>query len=664
MIEQFLDVIYGQEVLTVHRYDDCVPDLTDENLRLVLDLHIRRGENLGVDTLRQTGEDVPPRTPDGDTEIEGAENGEDTVQDNVPKVGIKEEQDHVGEVHQTEQNLRVVRAENVSRCAEESVTRAEFDRQERQDTSGILDVEGQKVVGLDELGEEDEYPQTVRHPHVVTLEARITGCECLAGNITTRVLAHVASEEASDRHDREENNGSHGDKELHDAENLRDLCGLIEDEEDANRRRDVDDQEEEDERKTTRQVLGASPLSRYESPFRESRDQHDETGDRSSQRDRGPVSGRIRLRVFGVDVILGEESCRVVSREEPEHGNVDDPDTVEVDGQMPPRPDFFIRLEEDLLPVDLLEFLPTKMRGHVDETALILQDDALDTFGVPEKLVHVIVTDNVIVVALPPDVLAIDDLVTLIAAVLVERCDDLFQVGTFFDRLGSVLAFRALVVVVRTFEDEAETLGHKSDLIGFTPAKEEESDLSDALVLGHSVHASLPSVLGSFETVVTLEFFESLFHVLGILIFRCGLSCFPRSAVRLPELHVRKADGVIKVEVSSKVPFSVVGVIPSDVVGMEGQKGLVGSHTGCTGIQKRHEMVVHVSHAISLETKLGGKVHKDVLDFLLADGDLIFCGPSRVWLLGALAEREGIVVDGVVWSGSTGGTVSTVRNLR
>ena len=76
VVQQLLDVVDSQEMLTVHGDDDGVPNLGDQNLRLVLDLHVCRGQDLGVDTLWQTGEDVPPRSPDGDTEVEGSSDGE------------------------------------------------------------------------------------------------------------------------------------------------------------------------------------------------------------------------------------------------------------------------------------------------------------------------------------------------------------------------------------------------------------------------------------------------------------------------------------------------------------------------------------------------------------------------------------------------------------
>ena len=95
VVQEPLDVVDREQVLAVHRDDDGVPDLRDEDLRLVLDLHVVRREDLGVDALRQTLKDVCsryarvseivrgqtqgaderftlPRGPDGETDRERA----------------------------------------------------------------------------------------------------------------------------------------------------------------------------------------------------------------------------------------------------------------------------------------------------------------------------------------------------------------------------------------------------------------------------------------------------------------------------------------------------------------------------------------------------------------------------------------------------------------
>lgn len=58
VVQEALDVVDREKVLAVHRDDDGVPHLRDENLGLVLDLHVGSREDLGVDPLRKTFENV------------------------------------------------------------------------------------------------------------------------------------------------------------------------------------------------------------------------------------------------------------------------------------------------------------------------------------------------------------------------------------------------------------------------------------------------------------------------------------------------------------------------------------------------------------------------------------------------------------------------------
>lgn len=58
MVEQLLDVIDREQMFSVHGDDDGIPDLRDEDLWLVLDFHVGSGEELCIDTLRKTLEDV------------------------------------------------------------------------------------------------------------------------------------------------------------------------------------------------------------------------------------------------------------------------------------------------------------------------------------------------------------------------------------------------------------------------------------------------------------------------------------------------------------------------------------------------------------------------------------------------------------------------------
>ena len=80
-----------QTCLVSVRPSETTTHLRDEHLGLVLDLHVLRGEHLGVDALGQARVDVLPRRPDGEAEGEGARDGEDRVPDDVPQERVEEE---------------------------------------------------------------------------------------------------------------------------------------------------------------------------------------------------------------------------------------------------------------------------------------------------------------------------------------------------------------------------------------------------------------------------------------------------------------------------------------------------------------------------------------------------------------------------------------------
>jgi hypothetical protein len=103
------------------------------------------------------------------------------------------------------------------------------------------------------------------------------------------------------------------------------------------------------------------------------------------------------------------------------------------------------------------------------------------------------------VVTLPPYKLAVHGFITLITNEAIERLDDGTKVKAFWDGIDAVLAFGGAVIVVRAFENEAETLGDESDLGSLSPAEEIEGYLSHAVVLGHVVHRLAPAFEGGGE---------------------------------------------------------------------------------------------------------------------------------------------------------------------
>src|SRR5690606_14561498 len=148
---------------------------------------------------------------------------------------------------------------------------------------------------------------------------------------------------------------------------------------------------------------------------------------------------------------------------------------------------------------------------------------------------------------------------------------------------------------------------HEPYLVGFTPAKEIKGNLTNTLMLRHAVHFSLPSVFCCFQAIVALQILEALLRgVLVLLIlFGCcaSLHCSPAS---FAELHVCESNSIIQVQLCCKVPFSVIGVLTSNIVGMQRKKSLIGSHSRGARIEQNHEMVVHIPHRITLESEFVG----------------------------------------------------------
>ena len=488
VVEQLLHVVDGEQVLTVHGDDDGVPDLGNKDLGLVLDLHVSRGQDLGIDTLGQTRKDVPPGRPDRNTEVERAGHGEHTVPNDVPKVCVQEEQNQISEVHQNQEHGRLVLAENVCLGTEDVVTEAVLDVHAGQDTDRITERESQEEVGLSQLGSEDQDPETVGHPHVVAAQVRPAGGERLGCNVLAASALEVASEESTNGHDREPDDSGEGDEELHNTEHQTRLLGTSLNRfaartKDVDGRCDVEDEHTEKEEETLGQVLCASPSSGNVHPLAKGGEDHDQTRDGAAKGNCRPVKSRRRLVVKLLLVVSGEQDGRVERGVEPVDGQMDDPNTAEVGKHVEPGAGLLVCLEERLLPDDILQSLVTLRGRQIDQLALIFEGDALDTLGVPEELVHVIVTDNLVVVTLLSDVLALEDLVTLISAVLVQRCDGVVEESELLDRLDAVLASRRVEEVVRALVDEAENLRHVTDLVGLTPAEEVESNLADSVVL-------------------------------------------------------------------------------------------------------------------------------------------------------------------------------------
>jgi hypothetical protein len=171
-------------------------------------------------------------------------------------------------------------------------------------------------------------------------------------------------------------------------------------------------------------------------------------------------------------IVFGVEGRGVKSSIKPESRDMNNPDTVEVGDEMEPRASFFVSFEENFLPFHLLQFLVSLRGRNIAKQTLVGKDDPLNTLGIPEELIDIVITNDVLVIFFPADIFAIHNFIALVSAVLIQRSDYLTKISAFLNRFNSLLTFRRVIVVVRTLENETQTFGHEPDLICLTPAEQ------------------------------------------------------------------------------------------------------------------------------------------------------------------------------------------------
>ena len=160
---------------------------------------------------------------------------------------------------------------------------------------------------------------------------------------------------------------------------------------------------------------------------------------------------------------------------------MDDPNSVEVDKQMPEQPFLVICLEECAIPVDTVETHKTPCWWNIDKTSLkkgdqhtdpchkrltclVCEHNASDALWIPEQLVHIIVTNDAIMITFSPHKLSINGLIALITNEAVKGLNNCTKVEAFWDGIDAILALRRAIIVIRAFEDKAEARGNELDL--------------------------------------------------------------------------------------------------------------------------------------------------------------------------------------------------------
>ena len=99
------------------------------------------------------------------------------------------------------------------------------------------------------------------------------------------------------------------------------------------------------------------------------------------------------------------------------------------------------------------------------------------------------------------------------------------------------------------------------------PSKGVKGCLMHAVVLGHVVHCLMPTFEGASQ---------------GCL--RMAAATAPLRAEVLKTWVLSMTDGIVEIELGSKVPLAVICVQPPDVIHMRCEKCLVGGHARRTAV--------------------------------------------------------------------------------
>lgn len=172
VVKQLLDMIDREQVFAVHRDNDGVPDLRDKHLQrsqdisikgntgeemeiylwLILDLHILRGQKLGINPLGQTGINILPGGPDRETQYKRPRNTKHRIPNDIPKEGIQKEEHEIHDIHDRQRERRLVGAQ----CIAKEPIGASLDFHPYHDLDGFAEGGGEEEIRFNEFAAEDE----------------------------------------------------------------------------------------------------------------------------------------------------------------------------------------------------------------------------------------------------------------------------------------------------------------------------------------------------------------------------------------------------------------------------------------------------------------------------------------------------------------------------
>jgi hypothetical protein len=107
-----------------------------------------------------------------------------------------------------------------------------------------------------------------------------------------------------------------------------------------------------------------------------------------------------------------------------------------------------------------------------------------------------------------------------------------------------------------------------------SPAKEIKGYLAHAVILGHVIHHLTPAFKGTCEGLLRVAAATTMLQVEALETRILGM-----------------ANSIIEVKLCGKVPLAIVCVLTTNVVGMEGEKCLIGRHSRCMAVKEVHHKV-------------------------------------------------------------------------
>lgn len=239
MVKKSLDVLDRQKVFSVHGNNYGVPNLRDQDLyidqlmthqqtqitdlRFVLDFHIIRSKDFGIDPLGQPGEDILPRGPDTHTDGKASGDREDSVPNDIPQEGIQEEQSQVHDKHDSESKGRLIHTQTTAKVLVATV----LNFHTVHDLHRVTERQSQEEVRFGEFAAENEEPKEERCDTRVEAKRGIRRSESLVRKVLSALASHSVTKHSARRQGGEGDGSDDGTEKLDNTENQRNTTCLV-----------------------------------------------------------------------------------------------------------------------------------------------------------------------------------------------------------------------------------------------------------------------------------------------------------------------------------------------------------------------------------------------------------------------------------------------------